>query len=186
MGVAAAAAPTWSRLVTAPADPPDDAALERSVRTVLDGIGMPYEWMPCDPDFADTAAFCEHYGVPPDISANTIVVASRRGPQLYCACVVLATTRLDVNNTVRRLIGAPKASFAGADETVQLTGMRIGGVAPFGLPAGLPLYVDGAVTRREQVVTGAGSRNAKVRISPQALLRVPGATVVEGLAAPRT
>ena len=165
---------------------PDDAALEASVRSVLDGIGMPYEWMPCDPDFADTAAFCERYGVSPDISANTIVVASRRGPQLHCACVVLATTRLDVNNTVRRLMGAPKASFAGAEETAQLTGMRIGGVAPFGLPADLPLYVDAAVMQRDEVVTGAGSRNAKVRVSPQALARLPSAQVVEGLAAPRT
>jgi prolyl-tRNA editing enzyme YbaK/EbsC (Cys-tRNA(Pro) deacylase) len=167
-------------------DGDDDAALEASVRGVLDGIGMPYQWMPCDPDFADTAAFCERYGVSPDISANTIVVASRRGPQLYCACVVLATTRLDVNNTVRRLIGAPKASFASAEETVQLTGMRIGGVAPFGLPRGLPLYVDAAVMQRDEVITGAGSRNAKVRVSPQALLRLDGAQVVEGLAAPRT
>lgn len=165
---------------------PGDAALEASVRGILDGIGMAYEWMPCDPDFADTAAFCERYGVSPDISANTIVVASRRGPQLFCACVVLATTRLDVNNTVRRLMGAPKASFAGAEETVQLTGMRIGGVAPFGLPPDLPLYVDAAVMQREEVVTGAGSRNAKVRLSPEALLRLPNAQVVEGLAAPRT
>jgi prolyl-tRNA editing enzyme YbaK/EbsC (Cys-tRNA(Pro) deacylase) len=146
---------------------------------------MPYTWMPCDPDLADTAAFCEHYDVSPDISANTIVVASRRGPQLYCGCVVLATTRLDVNNTVRRLIGAPKASFASAEETVDITGMRIGGVAPFGLPESLPLYVDAAVMQRDEVITGAGSRNAKVRVRPAALLRLPNAEVVEGLAAPR-
>src|SRR5260370_10914146 len=94
--------------------------------------------MPCDPDFADTAAVCERYGVSPDISANTIVVASRRGPQSYCACVVLATTRLDVNTTVRRLMGVPKASFAAAEETVEITGMMIGGGTPLGLPASPP------------------------------------------------
>ncbi len=162
-----------------------DAAVEARVREVLDGTGLAYAWMPCDPDFADTAAFCERYGVAPDVSANTIVVASRRGPQRYCACVVLATTRLDVNNTVRRLMGVPKASFASADETVQLTGMRIGGVAPFGLPGDMPLHVDAAVMQRDEVVTGAGSRNAKVRVSPEALRRLPNAQVVEGLAAPR-
>jgi prolyl-tRNA editing enzyme YbaK/EbsC (Cys-tRNA(Pro) deacylase) len=173
--------------VTAHAEPRDhgDAALEASVRAVLDGVGLAYEWMPCDPDFADTVAFCERYGVSPDISANTIVVASRRGPQTYCACVVLATTRLDVNNTVRRLMGVPKASFAGADETVELTGMRIGGVAPFGLPVSLPLYVDAAVMQRDEVVTGAGSRAAKVKVSPLVFTRLPGTTVVEGLASPR-
>jgi prolyl-tRNA editing enzyme YbaK/EbsC (Cys-tRNA(Pro) deacylase) len=157
---------------------------EEAVRGVLDGLGVDYEWMPCDPDFADTAAFCARYGISPDISANTIVVASRRGPQAYCACVVLATTRLDVNTVVRRLMGVPKASFAAAEETVEVTGMMIGGVAPFGLPASLPLYVDAAVMQREQVVTGAGSRSAKVRVSPQALGMLPNATVVDGLARP--
>jgi len=172
-------------VMTSPAEAPDDAALEASVRAVLDATGIAYEWMPCDPDFADTAAFCERYGISPGISANTIVVASRRGPEVHCACVVLATTRLDVNNTVRRLMGVPKASFAGAEETVRLTGMRIGGVTPWGLPAGLPLYVDAAVMEQDEVITGAGRRNAKVRSSPQALLRLPDAQVVEGLAAPR-
>jgi prolyl-tRNA editing enzyme YbaK/EbsC (Cys-tRNA(Pro) deacylase) len=156
--------------------------LEQTVRGVLDGLGVDYEWMPCDPDFADTAAFCARYGVAPDISANTIVVASRRGPQSYCACVVLATTRLDVNNTVRRLMGVPKASFAAAEETVEITGMMIGGVTPFGLPASLPLYVDAAVLDRQQVVTGAGSRSAKVKVASDALRRLPNATVVDGLA----
>lgn len=158
---------------------------EQAVRAVLDGLGVAYEWMPCDPDFADTAAFCERYGIAPEISANTIVVASRRGPQSYCACLVLATTRLDVNGSVRRLMGVPKASFAGPEETVELTGMLIGGVAPFGLPPGLPLYVDAAVMQRERIVTGAGSRSAKVVVAPEALRRLPDATVVDGLAAPR-
>jgi prolyl-tRNA editing enzyme YbaK/EbsC (Cys-tRNA(Pro) deacylase) len=161
------------------------AAVETAVRAALDGLGVAYEWLPCDPDFADTAAFCERYGVSPDISANTIVVASRRGAEAYCACVVLATTRLDVNNTVRRLLGVPKASFASAEETVRLTGMMIGGVAPFALPDSLPLYVDAAVLQREHVVTGAGSRSAKVKLAAEALHRLPNATVVDGLATPR-
>lgn len=167
-----------------PAQPAADVEVEAAVRAVLDGLGVDYEWMPCDPDYADTAAFCERYGISPDISANTIVVASRRGPEA-CACVVLATTRLDVNNTVRRLLGVAKASFASAEETVRLTGMHIGGVTPWGLPDSLPLYVDAAVMQRERVVTGAGSRSAKVMCPPDALLRLPGATVVDGLAAPR-
>jgi prolyl-tRNA editing enzyme YbaK/EbsC (Cys-tRNA(Pro) deacylase) len=166
-------------------DTPHGAGLEAQVRAVLDGLGAAYEWLPCDPDFADTAAFCERYGISPDISANTIVVASRRGPEAHCACVVLATTRLDVNNVVRRLMNAAKASFAPAEETVRITGQMIGGVAPFALPESLPLYVDAAVMQRERVVTGAGSRSAKVMVSPQALLMLPNATVVDGLATPR-
>jgi len=168
-----------------PAEPAANVEVEAVVRAVLDGLGVDYEWMPCDPDYADTAAFCERYGIPPDISANTIVVASRRGAEAACACVVLATSRLDVNNTVRRLLGVAKASFASAEETVRLTGMMIGGVTPWGLPESLPLYVDAAVMQRERVVTGAGSRSAKVMCPPGALLRLANATVVDGLAATR-
>jgi len=166
-------------MATLPVTPQD---IERRVREVLDSLGVDYEWMPCDPDFADTAAFCAKYGIAPDISANTIVVASRRGEPAYCACVVLATTRLDVNNVVRRLMGVPKASFAAAEETVAITGMMIGGVTPFALPDTLPLYVDAAVMQRERVVTGAGSRSAKVMLPPDALRRLPNASVIDGLA----
>jgi len=59
--------------------------------------------MHTDPAFADTAAFCERYGYPADRAGNTIVVASKKEPRQYAACVVLATTRLDVNHAVRDL-----------------------------------------------------------------------------------
>src|SRR5262249_23628450 len=98
--------------------------------------------MPCDPAFADTAAFCVHYGVPPGESVNTILVASRKEPKKYAACLVLATTKLDVNRKVAELLDVRKLSFASGEETVAVTGMMIGGVTPFGLPDGLPIYVD--------------------------------------------
>ena len=90
-----------------------EEAQER-VSHALDELGVDYEVLPCDPDLADTAAFCEHYGYPPDHSANTIIVGSKTEPKQYVACVVLATTRLDVNKTVRKRLGVRKASFATA------------------------------------------------------------------------
>src|SRR5712691_12500947 len=101
-----------------------DAVGER-VRGVLDGLGVPFEVMTIDPDFADTAQFCAKYGIPLDQSANTIIVASKKEPRQYCACLVLATTRLDVNRTVRKLMGASRVSFASAEETKAVTGMMI-------------------------------------------------------------
>ncbi|MDA1239844.1 MAG: hypothetical protein O2798_03270, partial [Chloroflexi bacterium] len=118
----------------------------------LDALGGPYELMPCDPDLADTAAFCEAYGVLPEQSANCILVASKAEPKSYAACLVLATQRLDVNGTVRRLMGARKASFAPAEETAALTGMLIGGVTPLGLPEGVPIYLAAEVMEQSQVV----------------------------------
>jgi prolyl-tRNA editing enzyme YbaK/EbsC (Cys-tRNA(Pro) deacylase) len=157
----------------------DRVALEAS----LAGHGE-HELFACDPDLADTAAFCAAYGFDPGDSANTIVVIGKSQPPVFAACVVLATHRLDVNRTVRDRLGTRKASFASADETRDLTGMAIGGVTVFGLPTSLPIWVDAAVMERPRIVLGGGSRSWKV-IAPSEILRtVPNVEIVEGLANP--
>jgi prolyl-tRNA editing enzyme YbaK/EbsC (Cys-tRNA(Pro) deacylase) len=144
-----------------------------------------YELFACDPALADTAAFCAAYGFDPADSANTIVVIGKSDPPVYAACVVLATHRLDVNRVVKERLGTRKASFASPDETRELTGMAIGGVTAFGLPSGLPLWVDAAVMDRERIVLGGGSRSWKVIASPEILRTLPNVEVVDRLAAPR-
>ena len=156
----------------------DGAEVERRVVAVLDGLGVPYELQAIDPALAHTAAYCERYGVPLEHAANTIIVASKKEPRRYAACVVKATTRLDVNHAVRRLLDTNKVSFASADETRVLTGMLIGGVTLFALPADLPIYVDDKVMALEWAILGSGSRSSKVRVSPEALRRLPGVQVV--------
>jgi prolyl-tRNA editing enzyme YbaK/EbsC (Cys-tRNA(Pro) deacylase) len=155
----------------------------------LDGLlaplGVAYELFACDPDLADTAKFCAAYGFALEEAANTIVVVGKAEPRVYAACIVLAPHRLDVNRTVKNRLGTRKASFASADETRELTGMAIGGVTPFGLPADLPVWVDAAVMARPRIVLGGGSRSWKVIASPQILRALPNVDVVEGLAGPQ-
>lgn len=140
--------------------------------------------MDCDPAFADTAQFCERYAIPPENAGNTIIVASKKEPRQYCACVVKATTRLDVNRKVAELMGVKKLSFASAEETRELTGMMIGGVTVFALPEGMPIYVDEGLMDMDYVILGSGTRSSKVRTSPRTLLLIPGARVIRGLAQP--
>ncbi|HSO30494.1 MAG TPA: YbaK/EbsC family protein, partial [Candidatus Sulfomarinibacteraceae bacterium] len=129
-------------------------------------------------------AFCAAYGFALEDSANTIVVVGKSNPPVYAACIVLATHRLDVNHTVRDRLGTRKASFASPDETRELTGHEIGGVTAFGLPAGMPLWVDAAVMERRRIVLGGGSRSWKVLAPSSILLTLPNVEVVEGLANP--
>jgi prolyl-tRNA editing enzyme YbaK/EbsC (Cys-tRNA(Pro) deacylase) len=155
-----------------------------ALETSLAGHGD-YELFACDPALADTAAFCAAYGFAPEDSANTIVVIGKSDPPVFVACVVLSTHRLDVNRTVKQRLGTRKASFASPDETRELTGMEIGGVTAFGLPAGLPLWIDAAVMARERIVLGGGSRSWKVIAPPAILQTLPNVEIVDGLAAPR-
>jgi prolyl-tRNA editing enzyme YbaK/EbsC (Cys-tRNA(Pro) deacylase) len=158
--------------------------IEAKVRAVLATIDVPHELVPCDPALADTAAFCEAYGYAMEDSANTIVVIGKTDPPRYAACVVLATTRLDVNRVVRKRLEVKKASFADAAATEALTGMTVGGVTPFALPHDMPLWVDERVIQRERIVLGGGSRSGKVVGPPALLLALPNVEVVESLANP--
>src|SRR5215212_7220054 len=141
--------------------PADDAVAHDALRASLDALGVAYELFPCDPELADTAAFCAAYGFAPEDSANTILVVGKSTPPKYAACVVLATTRLDVNRA--------------------LTGMEIGGVTVFGLPPDLPIWVDSRVMARERIVLGGGSRSCKVLAAPDILRALPNVEVGAGL-----
>jgi prolyl-tRNA editing enzyme YbaK/EbsC (Cys-tRNA(Pro) deacylase) len=135
---------------------------------------------PIDPELADTAAFCAAYQVPPQISANCVVVAGRRGEvSTMAACMVLATHRADVNKTVRKHLDVRKISFASMDEAVAQTGMEYGGITPIGLPDGWPILVDPATVEPEWVVVGSGIRGSKIIMSGPALARLPSAEVLQ-------
>src|SRR6266545_4323997 len=118
-----------------------------------------------DPELADTAAFCAKYGSPLDASANCVVVAGKRsGEERFAACLVLATTRADVNGIVRRRLDVRKASFAPMDRAVELTGMAYGGITPIGLPDGWPLMIDSVVAQAPELVIGSGIRGSKLLV----------------------
>jgi prolyl-tRNA editing enzyme YbaK/EbsC (Cys-tRNA(Pro) deacylase) len=154
------------------------------IDSFLRASGLDFEVWPCDPELADTARFCAHYGVALENSANAILVRSKTGDTKYALCVLLATHRLNTNHTVRKKLGARKVSFAAADETRALTGMEIGGVTPLCLPAGLPLWIDAAVMECDYVVLGGGNRSSKIKADPRILLLQADAEVVPDLARP--
>src|SRR5580698_11237470 len=138
-----------------------------------------------DPALADTAAFCERYGVRPEESANCVVIAGKRGGNtMYAACMVLATTRADVNGLVRRHLDVRKASFAPVEAVTAATGMEYGGITPAGLPAGWPVLVDEAVAKTGSGVIGSGIRGSKLRLPGRLVAALPSAQVLPGLGVP--
>lgn len=155
----------------------------QSVIDHLQTLNANFEQIECDPDLADTAAFCEAYGYSAEESANAILIYSKRPAGQLGLCMALANTRLDVNRAVRDAMGVKKLSFASSDQTMDATGMMIGGVTPFGIEEQIPLYVDAAVMEQEMVIVGGGSRSLKIRVDPEVFDRMPNAQIVAGLAA---
>jgi prolyl-tRNA editing enzyme YbaK/EbsC (Cys-tRNA(Pro) deacylase) len=90
---------------------------------------------PIDPEVADTAAFCERYGIGMEDGANCVIVEGKRGDVVrHAVCMILATDRIDVNGAVRRLLDVKKASFAAMGTATTLTGMEYGGITPSAPP----------------------------------------------------
>jgi prolyl-tRNA editing enzyme YbaK/EbsC (Cys-tRNA(Pro) deacylase) len=155
--------------------------LDPKVQQALEQSGIIYKVLECDPELADTAAFCAHYNLPVEQAANTIVVSSRKvDPVKYAVCVKLAPPKLDVNKKVCQLLGVKKASFADAEVTKELTGMMIGGVTAIGI-TDWPIYVDSAVMEQDQVVMGGGNRSSKILLNPNELTKLKNVQIVEGL-----
>ena len=170
---------------------PAPACLDTLTRPVADAVrqwrgSVPVDqivYVDTEPEWADTATFVEHYGQDLlDRSANCVVVAGKRGGEsTLAACVVLSTTRVDVNGAVRRQLGARKASFASMDLATGETGMEYGGITPIGLPADWPVLVDPAVVDLPYVLVGSGRRRGKLLVPGKVFAELPNAVVLEGL-----
>jgi prolyl-tRNA editing enzyme YbaK/EbsC (Cys-tRNA(Pro) deacylase) len=157
----------------------DTDALETRVLDVARTLDPAVEVIWIDPDLADTATFCAHYGHAMEESGNCILVTSKTGELRYAACIVQATRRLDLNRHSRLLVGARKASFAGAAETTERTGMVPGGVTPLALPDDLPVFVDAPIMALDRVILGGGGRRLKLRLRPTALEALAQVTVAD-------
>lgn len=163
----------------------DTSILDPRVRAALEENAIQFETLTCQPEFADTAEFCEHYGVPAGQTCNTIVVVIKTTPRQYVACLVRSDTRLDVNHRVASAVGFKRLSFASGEETATLTGMLIGGVTLLGLPRDMPVIIDASVMQHPWIIAGGGNRSSKVRLDPRELLKIPNSRV-EDVAIPRT
>jgi prolyl-tRNA editing enzyme YbaK/EbsC (Cys-tRNA(Pro) deacylase) len=183
IGAMNASAPTGPGLLSWRPAVVADPALAVPVSDGLARLAAPVLLADIDADLADTAQFCARYGVEMSQSANCVIVAGRRGDAVrYAACLVLATTRADVNGLVRRRLDARKASFAAVADAVALSGMEFGGITPIGLPADWLILVDQAVVSAGTVVIGSGLRRSKLALTGATLLDLPNAELVDGLA----
>lgn len=136
-----------------------------------------------DPAHSDTETLCQIYDLPMDVMGNAVLVSGRRdGVERRACCLTLAHRRVDVNGLVRKRLDVRKASFAPMEVAVAESGMEYGGITPVGLPADWPVWLDAAAADTEALCIGAGVRSAKLIVPGPALLGLPGAERIDGLA----
>ncbi|HVV14869.1 MAG TPA: YbaK/EbsC family protein [Candidatus Paceibacterota bacterium] len=140
-----------------------------------------------DPALSDTAAFCEKYAVVPAQAANCVVLKYKKGEEsAFVACVILATTRADVNGLVRKVLDIKKISFAPMEEAVAGSSMEFGAITPIGLPANWPILIDKAVVDSPGVIIGSGIRKSKLGLPGRVLASLPNIQILEGLGQVKT
>lgn len=133
-----------------------------------------------DPDLADTATFCKQYNIDPGISANCVIVEAKRSYKTWwAACIILATTKADINGVIRKTLDARKVSFAPMSTAISLTHMEYGGITPIGLPTDWPILIDSQVIQHDQVIVGSGIRGSKILIASQKLQSLTNAQVLD-------
>lgn len=135
-----------------------------------------------NPELSDTAAFCDYYQVGMDQTANCVVLEAKRADKSwFAACVILGSTRADVNGLARRTLDARKVSFAPMQEAVTKTGMEYGAITPIGLPVDWLILVDKAVADCNYVIIGSGIRKSKLAVPGSFFKSLPNTQILEGL-----
>lgn len=136
-----------------------------------------------DPQYSDSANFCEQFKVDLQLATNCVIVEARRGDQRWFAAVLIpASSRADINGIARRTLGARSVSFAPMEVAVRESGMEYGGITPIGLPGEWPLLIDAAVMHSDVRILGAGKRCAKLVVPGNILKELPSSVILENLA----
>ena len=113
--------------------------------------------------------------------AKTISLHGKDG-----GCILIVTSgdhKID-NQKFKTLFGF-KPKMLSPDEAIAFTGHAVGGVCPFALPAGIPVYLDVSLKRFDVVYPAAGSSSSAVRLSPDELFEASSALRWEDLCRPR-
>ena len=97
--------------------------------------------------------------------AKTISLSDGNG-----GCILIVTAgdyKIDNRKFKDRFSLKPK--MLSHDEALAFTGHAVGGVCPFALPEGVPVYLDESLRRFETVFPAAGSSNSALELTPDEL-----------------
>lgn len=92
----------------------------------------------------------------------------------YAPVMILCAGDAKVNNSKFKAFFHTKATMLSFDEVHELIGHDIGGVCPFGVKAGVKVYLDESLKRFDVVYPACGSSNSAVKLSIEELEKTSG------------
>ena len=99
-------------------------------------------------------------GVAPERIAKTLAFQNGEG-----CILVLAAGDARVNNRKFKDRFSMKAKMLSPEDTLRLVGHPVGGVCPFGINDGIPVYLDESLRRFETVFPAVGSANSAIELN---------------------
>ena len=143
--------------------------LER-VREFFAKIPSPPEIIIFEQDTSTSSLAAQALGVEVGQIAKSLVFTGKKGEAVMV--VTCGDVKVDIKK-LKSLVGF-KPKFATSTEVKALTGYSPGGVCPFALQTGLPIYLDVSMKRYPLVYTAAGTSNTAVPIEFSRLLAITG------------
>jgi len=144
------------------------------VQAFLDARGTGLHVIRTGADTSTVAAAAAALGVEPAQIAKTLAL---RAGERTLLLVAAGESRLDNAKFRARFDAKPR--MLDADEVTALTGQPVGGVSPFGHPTELDVYCDESLRGFDVVYPAGGSRDSAVRMTPDQLAALTGATWVD-------
>jgi Cys-tRNA(Pro) deacylase len=148
----------------------------------------------------DLQQFIDNHGIEADIlrmdeHTSTVSDAARElavnTDQIIKSLVFMALDQplLVINNGLARVnhkklagflgVGRKRVKLANAEKALEITGYVVGSMPPFGHRQKLRTLVDSAVTELDLIYGGGGDIDAMMRLTPNELLRVTDAQIVD-------
>lgn len=134
------------------------------VRNYFRPLGREQDILEFDVSSATVELAAQAVGVIPARIAKTLSFLVEDG----CVLVVTAGDA-KIDNAKFKALFHTKAKMLTPEQVTSLTGHAIGGVCPFGNPAGVRTYLDVSMKRFKTVFPAAGSSNSAIELTCQEL-----------------
>jgi prolyl-tRNA editing enzyme YbaK/EbsC (Cys-tRNA(Pro) deacylase) len=141
-----------------------------SVKEYLKKFGMEDKVMEFEDSSATVELAAQALQVEPARIAKTLSFKKGDGSVL-----IVTAGDAKIDNSKFKQFFSMKAKMLSADEVLDLIGHPVGGVCPFGIKEGVPVYLDISMKRFDTVFPACGSGNSAIKLTCGELFKYSGA-----------